>query len=202
PEPTTFFLNFGFLWGFGIWKRTWDLYEFNPSGFEEFLTNQENRYRFNFDNNYSYSNMLQKVKTVGEETNWDIRKSFTWDIQLSYQVFKHRGLFLHPCQSLVRNVGVGVGANYQQPVSSPFSGHDPLIHGNETMDDYLYPRLNTFSLPSKLTPNEKAYQCLCQMFSRFRLKSRQRKTLLQKIRNLPKKVGKFLLSTLKGAPTA
>ena len=94
--PDTFFLRGADCWGWGTWRRGWDL--FNPDG--KFLLDQlkcNNLIReFNLKGAYSYSKMLeQQIKGLND----------SWAVRWHASAFIANKLTLHPGRSLVHNIG-------------------------------------------------------------------------------------------------
>lgn len=94
--PDTFFLRGADCWGWGTWRRGWNL--FNPDG--QFLLGQlkcKNLISaFDFNGAYSYSDMLEQQIT-GLNDSWAVR----WHAS----AFLENKLTLHPGRSLVHNIG-------------------------------------------------------------------------------------------------
>lgn len=92
---SAFFLKGQVGWGWGTWKRSWDL--FNPSA-DELLEQVEKKgiYAFNWDGGYNYYAMLKEC-AVG---TWKF-----WDIRWFASIYVNDGLCYCPPVSLVRNIG-------------------------------------------------------------------------------------------------
>jgi hypothetical protein len=92
----TFFMRGADCWGWGTWRRAWNL--FNPDG--AFLLNELERkkliYEFDFHGSFPYSIML-KNQILGKNDSWAIR----WHAS----VFLDNKLTLYPARSLVQNIG-------------------------------------------------------------------------------------------------
>lgn len=95
-EPDAFFLPLTTTWGWATWSRAWKVFDWNASQAEELLRDPEVRRRFNLNNAYPYSEMLER-RLKDENDSWGIL--FWW------AVFKTGGLVLHPRKSLVWNGG-------------------------------------------------------------------------------------------------
>jgi hypothetical protein len=91
-----FFLPLTTTWGWGTWARAWRDFDCDVSGVTDFLRDPAVRLRFDLDNSYPYSNMLEG-RLNGENDSWGIL--FWW------YVFRAEGLALHPRESLVWNGG-------------------------------------------------------------------------------------------------
>lgn len=94
--PETFFIKGADCWGWGTWKRAWDLFE--PSG--TILLNQlkQNKqfFDFNFFDSYPYTKMLED-QISGKNNSWAIR----WYAS----AYLHQKLTLYPAIPFVRNIG-------------------------------------------------------------------------------------------------
>ena len=97
--PDTFFIRGGTsAWGWGTWARAWKHYEPNANTLISRFKNKTEIRAFNYDNNYSYYNMLKsEVELPPSKWNWDIR----WYAS----VYLSNGLGLYPGKSLVNNIG-------------------------------------------------------------------------------------------------
>ncbi|MBF2014768.1 MAG: glycosyltransferase family 2 protein [Rivularia sp. T60_A2020_040] len=90
------FLPFPTSWGWATWKRAWDYFDPETSGWEILKTNKQMQIGFNLDGSYDYFKMLQMQK-FGKIDSWAIR--WYWSI------FKKSGYVLFPAQSYVSNIG-------------------------------------------------------------------------------------------------
>ena len=94
--PETFFIKGADCWGWGTWKRAWDLYDPNGQKLLDELVDRKLEYEFNFKNSFPYTEML-KDQIAGRNDSWAIR----W-----YAAAFLRGKFvLYPGKSLVQNIG-------------------------------------------------------------------------------------------------
>ena len=95
--PETFFIKGADCWGWGTWKRAWDLFE--PDG--KLLMNRlkENHQLFDFDffDSYPYSKMLED-QIAGKNNSWAIR----WYAS----AYLHHKLTLYPGKSFIINIGI------------------------------------------------------------------------------------------------
>ncbi len=95
-KQSTFLLKGADCWGWGTWKRAWDLFESNGS----LLLNeiQSNNLEFEFDrkNTHAFTNML-KDQIVGKNNSWAIR----WHASL----FLANKFCVHPRIPIVKNIG-------------------------------------------------------------------------------------------------
>lgn len=94
--PELFFIRGADCWGWGTWKRGWDLFE--PDGkvlLSELKRNKLN-FAFDFDGSYKFTQML-KDQINGKNNSWAIR----WYAS----AFFKKKLTLYPGKSLVQNIG-------------------------------------------------------------------------------------------------
>jgi hypothetical protein len=94
--PVTFFLKGADCWGWGTWKRGWDLFEADGSKLLNELQDRKLERRFDFNGTYDYIGML-KGQIEGKNDSWAVR----W---YASALLNDR-LTLYPGQSLVQNIG-------------------------------------------------------------------------------------------------
>lgn len=94
--PETFFLRGADCWGWGTWKRGWDLFETDGARLLKELKKRRLTREFDFDNSYPYTRMLER-QVRGENDSWAIR----WYAS----AFLGGKLTLYPGRSLVQNIG-------------------------------------------------------------------------------------------------
>jgi hypothetical protein len=94
--PETFFLKVADCWGWGTWKRGWDLFESDGCKLLEQLEQKELLNRFDLFGAYDYSKMLRD-QIEGKNSSWAIR----WYAS----ALLADKLTLYPAQSLVSNIG-------------------------------------------------------------------------------------------------
>jgi len=83
-------------WGWATWKRAWDAFDPDATGWEALETDKALRRAFDMDGAYPLSEML-RLQIDGRIDSWAIR----W----AWSVFRNDGLVLYPPRSLVRNIG-------------------------------------------------------------------------------------------------
>jgi len=94
--PSSFFIKGADCWGWGTWKRAWDI--FDPDG-QKLLNELQSRKlekEVNFNGSYLYSEML-KDQINGKNDSWAVR----WYMS----AFLQNMLTLYPGQSYVQNIG-------------------------------------------------------------------------------------------------
>lgn len=94
--PETFFLKGADCWGWGTWKRGWDLFEADGAKLFQELKDRRLERRFDLNGAYDYTRML-KEQISGKNDSWAIR----W---YASALLNDR-LTLYPGRSLVQNIG-------------------------------------------------------------------------------------------------
>jgi hypothetical protein len=94
--PETFFLKGADCWGWGTWKRGWDLFESDGTKLFKELKARRLEQRFDFNGTYDYIKML-KGQASGKNDSWAVR----W---YASALLNDR-LTLFPGHSLVQNIG-------------------------------------------------------------------------------------------------
>ena len=94
--PETFFLKGADCWGWGTWKRGWDLFEEDGRKLLSQIEQRGLSYRFDLFGTYGYSKMLRD-QIKGKNSSWAVR----WYAS----ALLAEKLTLYPGQSLVSNIG-------------------------------------------------------------------------------------------------
>ena len=94
--PETFFIKGADCWGWGTWKRGWDLFEGNGALLLKELKDRNLTREFDFNNSYPYTDMLIN-QIEGRVESWAIR----WYAS----AFLRDKLTLYPGHSFVKNIG-------------------------------------------------------------------------------------------------
>lgn len=127
PEKTkkgsSYYLSkLGDIWGFGLWKRSWELYNSEMIDFDEVSKRSEyNKYFFNNKYRYYLETFWKAIK---------VGKVDSWAMQLIYSAVKNNMYFISPSVNMVNNIGKGRSASnvsiqeYYQEYGNPF----PLKH--------------------------------------------------------------------------
>ena len=82
-------------WGWATWKNRWQKIDFEIQDFDQFIKDKKLVKEFN----RSGGNMAELLRFQKEG------KVQTWDIQMSYAMFKNGGYCVHPVKTLVKNIG-------------------------------------------------------------------------------------------------
>ncbi len=94
--PDSFFLQGTDTWGWGTWKRSWDLYHSDGKKIMADLKKEKLIDKMNFNGAYPYSEMMEDQ--LKKETP-------AWDIIIYAQAILYNKLTLFPGKSLVQNIG-------------------------------------------------------------------------------------------------
>jgi hypothetical protein len=99
------FLGLTTSWGWGTWKRAWDRFDIDASGWEKLRSDASLRGRFDIQSAFPFSAMLENQMRKPIE-RWD------WDIRFWWNVFQAGGVGLFPPRSLVENIGFDGSATH------------------------------------------------------------------------------------------
>ncbi len=94
--PETFFLRGADCWGWGTWRRAWDLFVADGSQLLSELRSQGLTRQFDFDGAFEFTRMLED-QIAGANDSWAVR----WYAS----AFVREKLTLYPGRSLVHNIG-------------------------------------------------------------------------------------------------
>jgi hypothetical protein len=108
--PETYFIRGADCWGWGTWKRGWNLFEQNGRQLLKTILENNLSLDFDFGGKVRYTEMLA-AQVVGMIDSWAIR----WHAS----AFIKNKLTLYPAKSLVQNIGLGRGdATHTKSVST------------------------------------------------------------------------------------
>jgi len=144
-----FFLPLITTWGWATWRRAWQIFEWDASEALEELKDPSVRRRFDLQNSYPYAVMLEnQLKGLSQ----------SWGILFWWQVFKARGLALHPRQSLVWNGGFdNTGTNCGVQGWSIESGPDLVAQPTNN---------GSFDFPEKVAIHQEAFDNICNFLKK------------------------------------
>lgn len=106
--PETFFLRGANCWGWGTWKRGWEMFERDGKTLLNEITRQNLEYMFNMNGSYDYIDLLRR-QIRGEVDSWAIRWYASTFIKETYT--------LYPGKTLVYNIGGGDDATHTKSIS-------------------------------------------------------------------------------------
>jgi hypothetical protein len=110
PSTDAVFLPFVNVSGWGTWKRAWDHFDRDASGYTTIASSAALRKRFDLDGNYYFYEMLEAYR-AGKINSWAIR----WYLSM----FMLDGLAVYPGKSLVQNCGYGAGGTHTTGEAPP-----------------------------------------------------------------------------------
>ncbi|MEA4863469.1 MAG: glycosyltransferase family 2 protein [Victivallaceae bacterium] len=96
PAERSFFLRGADCWGWGVWRRSWKIFDPDAAALVAGFTPQLRR-RFDFDGAFPYFKML-KDQAAGRIDSWAVR--------FHASAFLAGKLTLYPARTLVRNIGM------------------------------------------------------------------------------------------------
>jgi len=118
-KPDALFLPFTNSWGWAVWERAWQAFDWDCPGYVDLLSDPVERKRFDLNGSFPFADLLRKCMQ-------DPRGP--WDLRYYYAVFRREALVLYPRQSLVWNGGFdGTGMHclsthyYKEPAVESFS---------------------------------------------------------------------------------
>ena len=143
-DTDAFLLPLITTWGWATWQRAWQIFDWDASEARRSLKDPALRKRFDLNNSYPYSLMLEK-QLNGLNNSWGIL--FWW------QVFKAGGLALHPRRSLVWNGGFD---NSGTNCASRAWSKDPSV---EEVTDWM--TAESLKFPLQVTTDHNAFENIC-----------------------------------------
>lgn len=168
-EPQTFFLSSPFIWGWATWKRAWDHFEWECSGWEAFMQDKKQRYTYDCLGSIPFSKGLYKTLTG----KWK-----AWGPRWMYANHKAGALTLYPYRSLAWNCGCGGGTHGDaaRDSSPDLSEREYYIHGTMQRSDFYAPRLPVdVPFPKRVEENAKGMRSLAITFLKERLRKEKKK---------------------------
>jgi hypothetical protein len=136
--PKFFFLPFISSWGWATWKRAWDHFDANATGWQQLRTDITLRDRFNIDASYPYAQMLES-QMLGQSVD-------SWAIRWWWSVFRQNGIVLYSRTSLVSNKGFGELATH--------------THSGKRFEHAQLESEEPQALPTGFEVNEEAYKSI------------------------------------------
>jgi hypothetical protein len=110
--PETFFLKGADCWGWGTWKRAWDIFISDGQILLNKINERNLQWEFDREGSYPYTAML-KDQIAGRNNSWAIRWHASAQLADMY--------CLHPGKSLIENIGLdgsGVHCGIDESLSS------------------------------------------------------------------------------------
>lgn len=97
------FLPWTTSWGWATWSRAWKKFDLNADGWEILARNKSVRKKFNLNNSYDFSTMLERQM---------VQNVNSWAIKWYWTVFKLGGQVIYPPYNLVDNSGFDAEASH------------------------------------------------------------------------------------------
>lgn len=136
-RPDAFFLPLTTTWGWATWQRAWTSFEAGADDAHARLADPETRRRFDLDDSYPYSAMLEQRLANGNDS---------WGILWWWSVFRAGGLVLHPRRSLVRNEGFDASGTHCTTDSTNFPEMEIGLQSSEPARPLEWPAQITTDL--------------------------------------------------------
>ncbi len=136
-------------WGWGTWKRAWDLFDYEMTDFPAFK--KSNLINSVFNNPEYIQHMMDKL-----ESGYTKSIDGVWDCQWQFSLIRNMGLTIIPHQNLVKNIGFDEEATHcfdEHPLYSKMNFDEmsfPLKHPKFIVAD-LESDITFFNL-LKITP--------------------------------------------------
>ena len=159
-KSTYYFTAFPHIWGWATWKRTWSEYDFTLNSIrDDEVRDLLKKY---FTRNEVIDSWVNSYNMVKDG------KTFPWDFQLGFSIFKNAGINIVSAKNLVSNIGFGLEATNTKNTEDELSNatltevtgmiHPEKIEINKVQDRYtemkvaesLKPRTNVKRLISKV----------------------------------------------------
>lgn len=91
-----YFVHSPDTWGWGTWKKGWDLFQNDPWDLLHEIRYRQCEHRFNMDGCYNYLRML--IDNCNKDND-------SWSIRFYASIFLRNMLTLYPAKALIRNIG-------------------------------------------------------------------------------------------------
>ena len=146
-----YFSKYSHIWGWACNNKLWKEINFNHSYWEKYLSSNEFRCLFEFDEEYRY--WIKTFDLIGKG------KQTSWSIYLLLTMWKKKYLTVTPNINLVQNLGLNSGTNTKslnlETKLSQLKLNKPLIHPkildrNVKKDKYVYKHVYQYSLLKKM----------------------------------------------------
>jgi hypothetical protein len=103
PAKSYYFSRISSVWGWASWRRVWENYDANMTGYPAFESSNLMRQVFPDPEVADWASMMSRM--VYE------KKLLTWDYPLAFQNLIRNGLSITPNKNLVSNIGFGAGGS-------------------------------------------------------------------------------------------
>lgn len=145
-KESYYFSKYAHIWGWASWKRVWKTYDVDMKDYNDSLFENKIAPVFNSKAEKNYWKNVFDLTGMGKKN--------TWDYQLTYALWKNKGISIIPCKNLIINLGFQNNSTHFFLNDSTKSGLKlnslsfPLVHPHtieidKGADDYTFK--NTFS---------------------------------------------------------
>ena len=110
-----YFANYASEWGWGTWRRAWNLYDFEISAWED--KNIKKIIKQTFD----YSKPCKEYLCNIFDKTYKNPNVTWWDYQWAFTRYINSGIAIVPAKNLVCNIGFGEDATHTFDVNSRFN---------------------------------------------------------------------------------
>ena len=146
-----YFSKYSHIWGWACDDKLWKEINFDHSYWRDYLSSNEFKYLFEFDEEYKYWTKTFDLIGKGKQTSWSIYLLLT--------MWKKKYLTATPNINLVKNLGLNSGTNTKslnlETNLSLLKLNNPLIHPknldrNIKKDNYVYKHVYQYNLLKKM----------------------------------------------------
>jgi len=129
-----FFSKYPHIWGWATWKRAWQLYDVNMTGYNKEGRKIISKYNSSFLEKFYWKRIFNLTSN---------NKIDTWDYQWLYCIWKNDSLSIQPKYNLVKNIGFGKDSThtaksiYQDVKFLNIKKHNLNISRNQYLDKYI-----------------------------------------------------------------
>ena len=109
-----YFAKYASEWGWGTWRRAWNLYDFEMSAWEDNNVKKIIRQTLLKDEYYRILERIFDKTFKNPQVSW-------WDYQWGFAKDINNGLSIVPAKNLVSNIGFGVDATHTLNIHSKFN---------------------------------------------------------------------------------
>jgi len=146
-----YFSAYPHIWGWATWRKTWNEYDFllEKISAKEFKTILKKYFSLWTEQQFWLDKfLLMKKQAIN-----------TWDFQLTFCIWKNKGIAILPKVNLVSNIGFGADAIHCTDTEHKFANiptkdiyplqHPTIIERNRVADEYFYKTYN-YKSPLKI----------------------------------------------------
>lgn len=149
-EASYYFSNYP-TWGYAMWRRTWEIFDSNLSGLDEFI--KENKIDTILKNEKQKKYWVRFFKQIRSK-----KYNFT-DTRLLFSIWNNNGLTIIPNRNIVKNIGFDIEATHsttggeERSIDTESLGgiiNDDTFVINREADDYFFNKIHEVSIYKKI----------------------------------------------------